>query len=327
MVPPTSKYPILYEINTRIWRQRFGAATRLLDIPDTYWQQLAALGVDYVWLMGVWQTGPNNLHYALDAGLQQAYQQALPDWQEADIVGSPYAIDHYVLHPDLGAAGDLVLLQAGRDRQRLARAAPPRHPDEPAPARGKPLRQGSVEQRFVLVVERAIDENRDVKCRRWPSRHVQPATLRTAASRSSLAIRLEVSAGLSTRCRRPPKRLVWPFLLITVTSWTSTLNSNSTAALISGLLASRRILNNTWLCFCAMDVAFSDTMGVTSALAGRRSASWGEAPLIEALFAGWATGVGRFWLMEHKFSEAGPPCYPPLASNPAAFTIPARIRG
>ncbi|PSR12709.1 MAG: glycosidase [Bacteroidetes bacterium] len=111
MVPPTSKYPILYEINTRIWRQRFGAATRLLDIPDTYWQQLAALGVDYVWLMGVWQTGPNILHYALDAGLQQAYQQALPDWQEADIVGSPYAIDHYVLHPDLGAAGDLVRLK------------------------------------------------------------------------------------------------------------------------------------------------------------------------------------------------------------------------
>ena len=81
MVPPTSKYPILYEINTRIWRQRFGAATRLLDIPDTYWQQLAALGVDYVWLMGVWQTGPNILHYALDAGLQQAYQQA-PAYQE-----------------------------------------------------------------------------------------------------------------------------------------------------------------------------------------------------------------------------------------------------
>ncbi|MEZ4985841.1 MAG: alpha-amylase family glycosyl hydrolase [Saprospiraceae bacterium] len=106
--------PILYEINTRVWRHRFGEDTRLLDIPFAYWQQLAALGVEYVWLMGVWQTGPNVLHYALESGLQEAYRQALPDWTERDIIGSPYAIDRYVLHPDLGLPEDLPLL-----RQRL----------------------------------------------------------------------------------------------------------------------------------------------------------------------------------------------------------------
>lgn len=103
--------PILYEINTRVWRHRFGAATRLLDIPTTYWQQLADLGVDYVWLMGVWQTGPNVLHYALEPGLQHEYTQVLPDWKEEDIIGSPYAIDRYVLHQALGKAGDLVILK------------------------------------------------------------------------------------------------------------------------------------------------------------------------------------------------------------------------
>lgn len=104
-------HPSLYEINTRVWRKRFGADTKLLEVPDAYWQQLAQLGIDYVWLMGVWQTGPNVLQYALEPGLQDAYSRALPDWEEEDIIGSPYAIDQYVLHADLGAPDDLQLLK------------------------------------------------------------------------------------------------------------------------------------------------------------------------------------------------------------------------
>ncbi|MGH1437162.1 MAG: alpha-amylase family glycosyl hydrolase [Lewinella sp.] len=104
-------HPILYEINTRVWRKRFGPATTLLEVPDAYWQQLGALGVDYVWLMGVWQTGPNVLDYALEDGLQQAYSRALPDWTNEDVIGSPYAIDRYVLHPSLGKSGDLKKLK------------------------------------------------------------------------------------------------------------------------------------------------------------------------------------------------------------------------
>ena len=105
-------HPILYEINTRVWRKRFGAATQLLEVPDAYWQQLGVLGVDYVWLMGVWKTGPNALNYALEAGLKQAYSRVLPDWTEEDIIGSPYAIDRYELDPALGQPGDLKLLKA-----------------------------------------------------------------------------------------------------------------------------------------------------------------------------------------------------------------------
>lgn len=104
-------HPILYEINTRVWRKRFGPATQLLEVPDAYWQQLAALGVDYVWLMGVWQTGPNVLNYALEDGLKQAYSRVLPDWTNEDIIGSPYAIDCYVLHESLGQPGDLKQLK------------------------------------------------------------------------------------------------------------------------------------------------------------------------------------------------------------------------
>jgi glycosidase len=94
--------PVLYQINTRVWVKRFGATATLADVPPAYWTQLAKLGVDYVWLMGAWQTGPNVLAYALEPGLQHDYNRVLPDWTEADVIGSPYAIDSYTLHEDLG---------------------------------------------------------------------------------------------------------------------------------------------------------------------------------------------------------------------------------
>ncbi len=54
-------------------------------------------------------------------------------------------------------------------------------------------------------------------------------------------------------------------ILFTVcTDSTSTLNSSSTAALISGLVASRITLKRIWLCFSAVIVAFSLTMGAIS---------------------------------------------------------------
>ncbi len=106
--------PTLYQINTRVWLHRFGTPTRLLEVPDEYWSSLASLGVDYVWLMGVWANCRDKApQYALEAGLQEAYRQALPDWKTEDIIGSPYAIDAYQLHPDLGETSDLIIL---RDR-------------------------------------------------------------------------------------------------------------------------------------------------------------------------------------------------------------------
>ena len=99
--------PTLYQINIRVFRHRFGAGTRLLDIPVAYWEQLAARGIDYVWLMGVWQTGRNARGYGLAPELYGDYGSALPDWQPNDVIGSPYAIDRYVLHEDLGKPSDM----------------------------------------------------------------------------------------------------------------------------------------------------------------------------------------------------------------------------
>lgn len=107
-----SPHPVLYEINTRVWIERFGAQARLLDVPDDYWSELAQIGIDAVWLMGVWRTvDAAVLHYALEPGLQREYSHALSDWTESDIIGSPYAIDRYDLDPRLGEPGDLTILK------------------------------------------------------------------------------------------------------------------------------------------------------------------------------------------------------------------------
>ncbi|MEL6658842.1 MAG: alpha-amylase family glycosyl hydrolase [Bacteroidota bacterium] len=111
--------PSLYQINTRVWRHRFGSDTQLLDIPDAYWEQLAQLGIEYVWLMGVWQTGPNVLQYALEPGLKESYTRVLPDWTEDDVIGSPYAIDRYILHKDLGKPEDLKTIKQRINRYGL----------------------------------------------------------------------------------------------------------------------------------------------------------------------------------------------------------------
>lgn len=110
--------PTLYQINTRVWRHRFGPDTQLLDVPQTYWHWLADEGVDYVWLMGVWRTVKEAVpRYALVDGLRQEYGHALPDWTETDVIGSPYAIDRYELAPELGTIDTLPVL-----RQRLQQA-------------------------------------------------------------------------------------------------------------------------------------------------------------------------------------------------------------
>ncbi len=58
--------------------------------------------------MGVWTSGPTARAYALANLPQQAdYSAALPDWQKADIAGSPYAIAEYEVPENLGRAAGL----------------------------------------------------------------------------------------------------------------------------------------------------------------------------------------------------------------------------
>jgi len=106
--------PVLYEINTRIWLRRFDTSLKratLQDVPEEYWYSLAKQGINYVWLMGIWQTTPSTINkYCFEPNLIEAYREALPDWKKEDVIGSPYAIDDYVINPQIGSEAELVAL-------------------------------------------------------------------------------------------------------------------------------------------------------------------------------------------------------------------------
>ncbi len=106
--------PLLYEINTRCWLRELseesGCAMTLANIPEPQFEQWQRLGFTHIWLMGVWSTGPRARAQALEhLGLRQCYSEASPDWVEADVTGSPYAIADYHVSPSLG--GDEALAQ------------------------------------------------------------------------------------------------------------------------------------------------------------------------------------------------------------------------
>lgn len=105
----------IYEINTRVWLKRFssesGAAT-LKDVPNEYWQSLRDLGMDYVWLMGVWKTNESVIEeYCFEPGLVNDYKRALKDFKNEDVIGSPYSIDQYEISPLVGTHEDLLNLK------------------------------------------------------------------------------------------------------------------------------------------------------------------------------------------------------------------------
>lgn len=106
--------PKIYEINTRVWINRFASKknpVKITQVPKVYWQTLKDLGFDYIWLMGIWQTVPASVEkYCLTENLMKEYSAALPDWKKEDVVGSPYAIDKYVINPSLGSKNDLIEL-------------------------------------------------------------------------------------------------------------------------------------------------------------------------------------------------------------------------
>ncbi len=102
---------MLYEINTRVWLKQFDSQ-KLIDVPNSYWETLKRKGFDYIWLMGIWQTVPSAVtRYCFVDELIKEYNNALPDWKTEDVIGSPYAIDHYDVNPDIGSKEEIIQLK------------------------------------------------------------------------------------------------------------------------------------------------------------------------------------------------------------------------
>jgi hypothetical protein len=115
------RYPSLYQINTRAWLTelsgQLGRHVTLDDVPNAGLDRLAQRGFDWIWLLSVWQTGPEAQGVSRsNPEWRKEFQETLPDLREDDIPGSGFAITGYTVHANLG--GDAAL---ARLRERLAK--------------------------------------------------------------------------------------------------------------------------------------------------------------------------------------------------------------
>jgi hypothetical protein len=111
---PWTKHPLIYEINTWVWlhdlSQTYKRPLTLGSVPAEEWDSIAVLGMDAVWLMGVWERSPAGLEVARrNPDLRVELRRALPDFIEKDNVGSAYCVRRYIVDARLGGSAALTL--------------------------------------------------------------------------------------------------------------------------------------------------------------------------------------------------------------------------
>ncbi len=113
------RHPALYQLNTRVRLAKLvrelGRPATIDDIADSELDDQAAAGFDWLWLLGVWQTGEAGRQVSLhNAAWLAEFHRLLPDLNAADVPGSCFAIRGYEVSHEMG--GDPAL---ARIRKRL----------------------------------------------------------------------------------------------------------------------------------------------------------------------------------------------------------------
>jgi glycosidase len=113
----TARYPSLFQINTRVWltdlSRGLGRAATLDDISDGELDRLARLGLDWIWMLSVWQTGAAGREVSRsNPEWRREFEETLPDLEEDDVAGSGFAITGYTVAEHLG--GDPALARLRR---------------------------------------------------------------------------------------------------------------------------------------------------------------------------------------------------------------------
>lgn len=116
----TGNGSLLYQINTRPWLRRrvtpSGRTPTLFDVPDDDLDRLAEIGVSWVWMLSVWQTGVSSREVSRShPQWRSEFESTLPDLEDSDIEGSGFAITGYNVHAELG--GDVALADLRRRLQ------------------------------------------------------------------------------------------------------------------------------------------------------------------------------------------------------------------
>lgn len=120
----TMKQPLVFEVNARHWladlSARNGRTTTLGKVPDEEIARWRDSGFTHVWLMGVWEVGPQaQAVAAADPGLQRAASDTLPGTDEPVLCGSPFAIAGYRVARTLGSETGLKKLRRQLHRHNL----------------------------------------------------------------------------------------------------------------------------------------------------------------------------------------------------------------
>ena len=101
--------PKMLEVNTRIWLQKLDQPASIRNIPDSFIDDLSSKGFEILWLMGIWKTSKNLVEKCcLIPEMVAEYVKVLDDWKKEDVIGSPFAIDDYVINPELCNESDLL---------------------------------------------------------------------------------------------------------------------------------------------------------------------------------------------------------------------------
>jgi Alpha amylase, catalytic domain len=106
----------LYQINSRIWlnelSRKLGRRATFQDVGDDFVDMLADRGFDWLWPLGVWQTGQVGPAVSRsNPEWQREYRELLPDFSPSDVVGSPFAVCAYRVHEDFGGNAALAHLR------------------------------------------------------------------------------------------------------------------------------------------------------------------------------------------------------------------------
>lgn len=113
--------PFIYQINTWVWlnslSQRYNQTITLQNIPQAVFDELGALNVDVIWLMGVWERRAEGRASALN--YKHEYVPVLPDLTDEDVIGSAYAIGAYEVDSRIGSREALAEVRAKLAEQGL----------------------------------------------------------------------------------------------------------------------------------------------------------------------------------------------------------------
>lgn len=109
-------YPLLYQINTRVLLTsislKLQRAATLDDIPDSELDRIAESGFDWVWFLGIWQTGAASRTVSLEnPEWRREFAELLPDFCDQDVCGSCFAVQSYTVHADFGGNAALKRLR------------------------------------------------------------------------------------------------------------------------------------------------------------------------------------------------------------------------